>query len=139
MTRFRQSWPWWRWILTGLSTLALVLSAYLGWHYLVGGSMIGCGGESSCDQVLNSRWSAIGGILPVSGLALLSSSYAWIGVVKSDTGTTLQMHDNTGIDGVHTLVLRPLDPGMVFHKVIVDCGGYEQSHLKMPESPYKRQ
>lgn len=42
-------------------------------------------------------------------------------------------------DGVHTLVLRPLDPGMVFHKVIVDCGGYEPTHLKMPESPYQRE
>ena len=53
----------------GLSTLALALSVYLGWHYLVGGSVIGCGGGSPCDQVLNSRWSSIGGVLPVSGLA----------------------------------------------------------------------
>jgi hypothetical protein len=37
MTRFRRSWPWWRWVLTGLNVLALALSAYLGWHYLVGG------------------------------------------------------------------------------------------------------
>ncbi len=35
----------------------------------MGGSVIGCGGGSPCDQVLHSRWSAIGGILPVSGLA----------------------------------------------------------------------
>jgi uncharacterized membrane protein/protein-disulfide isomerase len=69
MTRFRRSWPWWRWVLTGLSTLALSLSAYLGWHYLMGGLVIGCGGGSPCDQVLNSRWSAVGGVLPVSGLA----------------------------------------------------------------------
>lgn len=53
----------------GLSVLALALSGYLGWHYLMGGSMIGCGGGSPCDQVLNSRWSAVGGMLPVSGLA----------------------------------------------------------------------
>ena len=69
MTDSRRSWPWWRWLLTGLSALALTLSAYLGWHYLVGGSVIGCGGGSPCDQVLSSRWSAIGGRLPVSGLA----------------------------------------------------------------------
>jgi len=31
--------------------------------------MIGCGGGSPCEQVLNSRWSTIAGILPVSGLA----------------------------------------------------------------------
>jgi uncharacterized membrane protein len=52
-----------------LSALALALSGYLGWHYLVGGSVIGCNGGSPCEQVLNSRWSTIGGVLPVSGLA----------------------------------------------------------------------
>jgi xylan 1,4-beta-xylosidase len=31
-----------------------------------------------------------------AGLALLSSPYAWIGVVKSTEGTTLQMYDDTG-------------------------------------------
>jgi uncharacterized membrane protein len=55
--------------MTGLSTLALALSAYLSWHYLMGGSVIGCTGGSSCDQVLSSQWSSIAGILPVSGLA----------------------------------------------------------------------
>ncbi len=66
----QRSWPRWRWILMGLNLLALVLSIILSWHYLVGGSMIGCGGGSPCDQVLNSRWSIIAGILPVSGLAV---------------------------------------------------------------------
>jgi uncharacterized membrane protein len=69
LTRLHNFWPWWRWVLTGLSALALALSAYLGWHYLVGGLVIGCGGGSPCDEVLSSRWSAIGGVLPVSGLA----------------------------------------------------------------------
>ncbi|MFC1551168.1 family 43 glycosylhydrolase [Candidatus Latescibacterota bacterium] len=32
-----------------------------------------------------------------AGLALLSNPYAWIGVVISDEGLTLRMHDNTGI------------------------------------------
>ena len=62
-------WPWWRWVLTGLNALALALSGYLGWHYFVGGLVIGCGGGSPCDQVLNSRWSSVAGVLPVSGLA----------------------------------------------------------------------
>ncbi len=31
--------------------------------------MIGCGGGNPCDQVLNSKWSAIAGVLPVSSLA----------------------------------------------------------------------
>lgn len=65
----RASLPWWRWILLGLISIALALSGYLSWHYLAGGTVIGCGGGSSCDNVLSSRWSAIGGVLPVSGLA----------------------------------------------------------------------
>lgn len=64
-----RSWPWWRRVLTALSVLGLALSGYLGWHYLEGGYVIGCGGGSPCDQVLHSRWSAIGGQVPVSGLA----------------------------------------------------------------------
>ncbi|MGA2245818.1 MAG: vitamin K epoxide reductase family protein [Verrucomicrobiota bacterium] len=52
-----------------MSALALALSGYLGWYYLLGGAVMGCGGGSPCDRVLNSRWSAIGGVLPVSGLA----------------------------------------------------------------------
>ena len=55
--------------MTGLSALGLTLSSYLSWHYLAGGSVIGCGGGRPCDQVLNSRWSSIAGVLPISGLA----------------------------------------------------------------------
>src|ERR1019366_1386851 len=69
MARTRRSWPWWRWGLMSLSTLGLALSAYLSWHYLMGGPVIGCGGGSPCDQVLNSRWSSVAGVLPISGLA----------------------------------------------------------------------
>src|SRR5438477_7207647 len=69
MTHPQRSWPWWRWLLTGLSALALSLSVYLSWHYLSGKTVIGCSGGGSCDQVLASRWSSIGGVLPVSGLA----------------------------------------------------------------------
>lgn len=69
LIRAPRIWPWWRWAITTLSTLALALSAYLSWHYLAGGSVVGCGGGSPCDQVLSSRWSSVGGVLPVSGLA----------------------------------------------------------------------
>lgn len=34
----------------------------------------------------------------------------------------------------HTLTLRPLDSGVVFEKVVVDCGGYKPSYLFMEES-----
>ncbi len=56
--------------MTVLNILALSLSLILSWHYLKGGTMIGCGGGSPCEQVLSSRWSAIAGILPISGLAV---------------------------------------------------------------------
>ena len=36
----------------------------------------------------------------------------------------------------HTLTLRPLAPGIVFEKIVVDYGGYEPSHLFMDETPY---
>lgn len=70
MTCSPRFWPWWRWALTGLSLLALASSSYLSWLHLVDGSAIGCGGGSGCEQVLNSRWSTIAGVLPVSGLAV---------------------------------------------------------------------
>jgi hypothetical protein len=34
--------------------------------------------------------------------------------------------------------LSPLDPGVVFHKIIVDYGGFLPTHLKMQESDYIR-
>ena len=35
----------------------------------------------------------------------------------------------------HTLTLTPLDPGIVFEKIVVDFGGYQPSYLYGPESP----
>ena len=52
--------------------------------------------------------------------------------------TNVTLNVPTSADGTHQLVVRPLDPGVVLYKLVVDNGGYEQSYLKMPESPYKR-
>lgn len=41
-------------------------------------------------------------------------------------------------NGNYTLTIEPLDPGIVLYKVVVDNGGYEETYLKMDESPYKR-
>jgi uncharacterized membrane protein/protein-disulfide isomerase len=68
-TQRQQAWPWWRLILTGLNILALMLTVILSWHFLKGGSMMGCSGGSACEQVLNSKWSTIAGV-PVSSLAM---------------------------------------------------------------------
>jgi len=54
-----------------------------------------------------------------------------------ETVITLPLQFN--MDETHLLTIRPLDPGIVFLKVIIDDGGYEQSYLKMPESPYEKQ
>lgn len=40
--------------------------------------------------------------------------------------------------GTHALTLRPLDAGVVFEKIVVDCGGYKPTYLFMPESPCSR-
>jgi hypothetical protein len=41
-------------------------------------------------------------------------------------------------DGVQVLTLTPLDPGIVFEKIVVDFGGYKNSYLFGNESPNKR-
>jgi len=41
-------------------------------------------------------------------------------------------------DGQQTLTIRPLDPGIVFEKIIVDFGGYKKTYLFMEESPFTR-
>jgi hypothetical protein len=43
----------------------------------------------------------------------------------------------TGQPGTHTLTIRPLDPGIVFEKVVIDCGGYQPTYLYFDESPRK--
>lgn len=42
-------------------------------------------------------------------------------------------------DGTYTLTLRPQEPGTVFEKIIIDCGGYKDTYLYMDESPCHRQ
>ncbi len=37
--------------------------------------------------------------------------------------------------GKHTLRIEPLDPGIVFEKIILDCGGWKPSYLFGTESP----
>ena len=66
----KRLWPFWRILLAGLILVALVISAILSWHYITGGAMAGCGGGSPCNHVLGSRWSALAGVFPVSGLAM---------------------------------------------------------------------
>jgi len=48
-----------------LLVAALVVSIYLGWASFGGSAVAGCGPDSGCDKVLNSRWSKWFGI-PVS-------------------------------------------------------------------------
>lgn len=40
--------------------------------------------------------------------------------------------------GLYDLLIEPLDPGIVFEKVVVDWGGYKPSYLMGTESPYSR-
>lgn len=56
-------------------------------------------------------------------------------VVESKVKMTLP----TSADNNHILALTPLDPGIVFEKIIVDFGGYRKTYLFMDESPNKRE
>ncbi|MCO6044046.1 hypothetical protein NG895_09005 [Aeoliella sp. ICT_H6.2] len=64
------SWPLWRSAISSFCAVALILSVYLSWRHLTGVEAIGCGAGSTCEQVLSSRWSTVGGLVPVSGLAM---------------------------------------------------------------------
>lgn len=44
----------------------------------------------------------------------------------------------TGGDGLKTLVISPLDPGVVLQKIVVDLGGYKESYLFGKESDCHR-
>lgn len=44
----------------------------------------------------------------------------------------------TGGDGLKTLVIDPLDPGVVLQKIVVDLGGYKESYLFGKESDCHR-
>lgn len=56
-------------------------------------------------------------------------------VVESKVPLTIENRE----EGYQTLYLKPLDPGIVFEKIIVDFGGYEKSFLFMDESPSHRE
>ena len=43
-----------------------------------------------------------------------------------------------GNAAVHELTLTPRHPGIVFEKIVVDCGGYQPQYLFGEESPVKR-
>jgi len=39
-------------------------------------------------------------------------------------------------DGMHTLTLSPLDPGVMIERIVLDFGGGRKTYLGEPESPY---
>lgn len=45
---------------------------------------------------------------------------------------------NIPATGTHTLRFRPLDPGIVLQKILIDTGGLKPSYLGAPESEIKR-
>lgn len=53
-----------------------------------------------------------------------------------ETQTNLKVSQETK-DNLHVLSLVPLDPGIVFEKIIIDLGGYEPSYLYGKESNFK--
>ena len=58
-------------------------------------------------------------------------------VARRVVKTTLRLPYD-GSAGLHTLTLRPLDPGVVFEKIVIDLGGKRTTYLGEPESPHRR-
>ncbi len=54
-----------------------------------------------------------------------------------ETEQTMALPESS--DDTHRLTIRPLDPGVVFHKMIIDEGGYVETFLKMSESSYVKE
>jgi hypothetical protein len=50
----------------------------------------------------------------------------------------VELNVPASVDGMQLLTLSPLDPGIVFEKIVVDFGGYKNSYLFMNESDCKR-
>lgn len=58
------------WPLLALSSVGMVLTAYLSWAALAGGAVQGCSAGAGCDVVLTSRWATLLGV-PTSLWGLL--------------------------------------------------------------------
>jgi len=46
---------------------------------------------------------------------------------------TTTQHD-IAASGIHTIRIRPLEPGIVFQKIMLDLGGLKRSYMGAPES-----
>ena len=55
--------------------------------------------------------------------------------VKTDV---VELPVSVAEDGWAELTLKPLDAGIVFEKIVVDYGGYEESFLMMDETPVRK-
>src|SRR6185436_20050165 len=73
-------------IARALLLIALGVSAYLAWTSLTRGSVFGCGPESDCDRVLQSRWAQWFGI-PVSVFAVVIDLLTLWGTFVLSPGT----------------------------------------------------
>ena len=69
------------WVVVLLSFVALSLSAWLTIEKMTGrvDSLVGCGQDGGCGNVLGSRWSVVFGVIPVSAL----SSLLYAGIIGS--------------------------------------------------------
>ncbi len=59
-------------------------------------------------------------------------------VARRVVESTVSLNLPTDREESCTLMLKPLDPGIVFEKIVVDYGGYKKSYLFMDESPVRR-
>ena len=91
--------------------VALCGSAYLTYVTLTeGGQAAGCSAESSCDEVLNSKWSKWLGVVPVSALAMMMYALMLAGTVLLASDATVDQR-RTGWTLLSTASLIVLGAG----------------------------
>lgn len=83
------------WVILGLLLIAFGVAGYLGWSGYQSGSVVGCGPDSGCSDVLSSRWSSWFGV-PVSLFALPLYAVLFVAAWRFSTVPTGQRSATLG-------------------------------------------
>ena len=75
----------------------------------------------------------------IGEFSTLSVSFNYPTVARRIVEKKAKLNVPNTSDGMQTITFKPLDPGIVLEKLVVDYGGYKKSYLFMNESKSKRE